>query len=173
MRARLLIFLLLLPVLTTAAEELVRGVVRSRETNGEVSPVAGANVYWLGTTRGTSTDADGAFTLPVVASTRRLVVHHAAYRADTLTVGTEATLLITLQPLVREVEGVQTTGERSGITMDYLSAAPVQRITAKELGKAACCNLAESFETNPSVDVSFTDAITGTKQIEMLGLSGI
>ena len=44
-------------------------------------------------------------------------------------------------------------------------------ITSKELLKAACCNLAESFETNPSIDVNFTDALTGTKQIKMLGLT--
>ena len=37
--------------------------------------------------------------------------------------------------------------------------------------KAACCNLSESFETNPAIDVNFSDAITGTKQIKMLGLS--
>tara|TARA_R110002124_G_scaffold219586_1_gene385463 strand:- start:19 stop:558 length:540 start_codon:yes stop_codon:yes gene_type:complete len=40
------------------------------------------------------------------------------------------------------------------------------------LRKAACCNLSESFETNASVDVSFADAVTGTKHIEMLGLAG-
>ena len=39
-----------------------------------------------------------------------------------------------------------------------------------ELLKAACCNLSESFETNPSIDVNFADALTGTKQIKMLGL---
>lgn len=173
MRARMLVFLLLLTVCTTAAGELVRGVVRSREANGAFSPVAGANVFWLGTTHGTSTDPDGAFSLPGETSTRLLVIRHAAFVPDTITVGNTTDLQITLQPLVHEVEGVQTTGERSGIAIDYLSAAPVQRITSKELAKAACCNLSESFETNPSVDVSFTDAITGTKQIEMLGLSGI
>jgi outer membrane receptor for ferrienterochelin and colicin len=46
-------------------------------------------------------------------------------------------------------------------------------ITQKELFKAACCNLSESFETNPSVDVSFNDAVTGSKQIQLLGLAGI
>lgn len=173
MRARAVVVLLLLAVSATAAEELVRGVVRSREAQGGYTAVAGANVFWLGTSRGTSTDADGAFALPVVASTRQLVIRHAAYAADTITVGSATDLQITLEPLVHEVEGVQSTGERSGIAIDYLSAASVQRITGKELAKAACCNLSESFETNPSVDVSFTDAITGTKQIEMLGLSGI
>lgn len=44
-------------------------------------------------------------------------------------------------------------------------------LTSKELLKAACCNLAESFETNPSIDVNFSDALTGTKQIKMLGLN--
>lgn len=43
-------------------------------------------------------------------------------------------------------------------------------IGTKELLKAACCNLSESFETNATVDVSFTNAVTGTKQLKMLGL---
>lgn len=45
-------------------------------------------------------------------------------------------------------------------------------ITRQELFKAACCNLGESFVTNPSVDVNYSDATTGAKQIKLLGLSG-
>lgn len=45
-------------------------------------------------------------------------------------------------------------------------------ITQQELFRAACCNLGESFSTNPSVDVSYSDATTGAKQIKLLGLSG-
>ncbi len=41
-----------------------------------------------------------------------------------------------------------------------------------ELFKAACCNLGESFVTNPSVDTNYSDATTGTRQIRLLGLSG-
>ncbi len=48
-----------------------------------------------------------------------------------------------------------------------------QLITQRELFRAACCNLGESFTTNPSVDVSYSDAATGVKQIRLLGLSGI
>jgi len=44
-------------------------------------------------------------------------------------------------------------------------------VTNDELLKAACCNLSESFETNPSIDVNFADALTGTRQIKMLGLT--
>ena len=46
------------------------------------------------------------------------------------------------------------------------------RINREELFKAACCNLGESFTTNPSVDVNYSDAATGAKQIKLLGLSG-
>lgn len=61
------------------------------------------------------------------------------------------------------------------------SKNPIRRMTGavngvsihkEELFKAACCNLGESFTTNPAVDVSYTDAATGAKQIKLLGLSG-
>ena len=45
-------------------------------------------------------------------------------------------------------------------------------INKDELFKAACCNLGESFTTNPSVDVNYSDAATGARQIKLLGLSG-
>ena len=45
-------------------------------------------------------------------------------------------------------------------------------LTDREFTKAACCNLGESFTTNPSVDVNYSDAATGARQIRLLGLSG-
>ena len=45
-------------------------------------------------------------------------------------------------------------------------------VNKDELFKAACCNLGESFTTNPSVDVAYNDATTGARQIKLLGLSG-
>jgi outer membrane receptor for ferrienterochelin and colicin len=62
-------------------------------------------------------------------------------------------------------------GNRKGIKKSIKGAANTSLVTSKELLKAACCNLAESFETNPSIDVNFSDALTGTKQIKMLGLT--
>lgn len=52
------------------------------------------------------------------------------------------------------------------------NAGNTELITAAELTRAACCNLGESFTTNPSVDVSYTDAATGARQIRLLGLAG-
>ncbi len=60
----------------------------------------------------------------------------------------------------------------SGTDLAYLSAMKIETLTERSLMKAACCNLSESFETNPSIDVNFADAVSGTKQIQMLGLSG-
>lgn len=66
---------------------------------------------------------------------------------------------------------IKITKKRKGIQKSYTVTGNTTIITSKELLKAACCNLAESFETNPSIDVNFTDALTGTKQIKMLGLT--
>lgn len=57
-------------------------------------------------------------------------------------------------------------------TINMLDPLKQEKIGSRELLKAACCNLSESFETTPSVDVAFTDAVTGYKQIQMLGLAG-
>ena len=60
---------------------------------------------------------------------------------------------------------------KKGLKKSIKGASNTTLVTSKELLKAACCNLAESFETNPSIDVNFSDALTGTKQIKMLGLT--
>jgi len=71
----------------------------------------------------------------------------------------------------RNIQNVTITSRRSG-TRRAKGPANAQIITRDELFKAACCNLGESFTTNPSVDVNYSDAATGAKQIKLLGLSG-
>ena len=68
---------------------------------------------------------------------------------------------------------VVVTGTSLSKYFDELDAKPTEIITSKELLKAACCNLSESFTTNASVDVQFQDAVTGAKQIQLLGLAGL
>jgi len=70
-----------------------------------------------------------------------------------------------------KLEDVKVTGKQKGIKKSLTKTANTTLVSSKELLKAACCNLAESFETNPSIDVNFSDALTGTKQIKMLGLT--
>jgi outer membrane receptor for ferrienterochelin and colicins len=70
-----------------------------------------------------------------------------------------------------KLEEVKVQANKKGIKKSLSGTANTTVVTSKELLKAACCNLAESFETNPSIDVNFSDALTGTKQIKMLGLT--
>lgn len=77
-------------------------------------------------------------------------------------------------PLMAGIDlGAAEVVERKAATQfTLLSPFDVQSLNQKELAKAACCNLSAAFETNASVDASFTDAVTGTRQIRMLGLDG-
>ncbi len=137
------------------------------------SPLIGASVYWAGTTLGTVTDVDGKFALQKPADAHMLVISFVGYTNDTVHVqSTEQELRLTLQP-GQTLKEVVVEGGRPSSYVDPLNPIRTEKITVKELQKAACCNLSESFETNASVDVSFSDAISGAKQIQMLGLDGV
>jgi hypothetical protein len=155
-----------------SAQWVLPGVVMEHTESGDTATVVGANVYWLGTTTGTTTGPDGTFSIPVAPGASRLVISAVGYVSDTITVTDQRHLHVVLLSQARQVADVEVVRERSATVLDYMSPTGVHVMTEKELFKAACCNLSESFETNPSVDVAFTDAITGTRQIEMLGLAG-
>jgi outer membrane receptor for ferrienterochelin and colicin len=70
----------------------------------------------------------------------------------------------------KSIEGVTVTTSKASTSLNKKEAGLIFNIDKKELLKAACCNLSESFETNATVDVSFSNAVTGTKQLKMLGL---
>jgi outer membrane receptor for ferrienterochelin and colicin len=150
------------------AKEKVKGYVF--DTNSD--PIIGANVYWEGTQKGTTSDTEGYFELAVTPSTRRLIVSYIGYVSDTIdVVDTDRMLDIVLSEKLSLQEVVVSERRLSTIT-SRTAVLQTQTITSDELCRAACCNLAESFETNPSVDVSYSDAATGAKQIKLLGLAG-
>ena len=70
----------------------------------------------------------------------------------------------------KSIDEVHLTKAKEATALSRKSADLTFNIGQKELLKAACCNLSESFETNATVDVSFSNAVTGTKQLKMLGL---
>ncbi|MFQ7088175.1 MAG: hypothetical protein ACLRTD_27800 [Bacteroides sp.] len=57
------------------------------------------------------------------------------------------------------LEEVVVTHRSVGLLHSRVETIQTQKINREELGRAACCNLAESFTTNPSVDVSYSDAL--------------
>ncbi len=80
-------------------------------------------------------------------------------------------LLITLKPAI-QLNEIEIIYQRPSVEYSVLNPLQVQTLNETYLQKAACCNLSESFETNASIDVQITDAITGIRQIQMNGLTG-
>ena len=134
-------------------------------------PLVGANVYWAGTTVGVATDLDGRFQLEPVKSTNLLVTSFMGFHNDTteVTAHSELTIVLVSDLLLEEVDIVE---RKMAVLRSRISPLTTETLTGEALCMAACCNLSESFETSASVDVAYSDAATGAKQIRLLGLSG-
>ena len=156
---------LLLP-LSVFAQHFSKGKVVD-ENN---APLIGADVYWEGTEIGVSTDNEGAFTLKRTDASNTLAVSYIGYKKKTVKVSGNASLHIQLEPEAT-LEEVVVSQKRANTMKSQWQVADVHTMSSGELLKAACCNLSESFSTNPSIDVNFSDAVTGNKQIKMLGLT--
>ena len=151
-----------------ALQAQVKGTVK--DNLGD--PIAGANLFWQGTTQGTTTSADGTFSLSKPNDKHMLVVSFIGFENDTIHVSNRnETLDIVLREGV-ELSEVNVVSRKLGTMKLRNSVMNEDMISSAELSRAACCNLGESFVTNPSVDVTYSDAATGAKQIKLLGLSG-
>lgn len=161
----ILLWGLLLP-LTAFAQQFSRGTVVD-EAN---LPLMGAEVYWNGTQIGVSTDDNGTFTLKHTENSNTLVISYIGYKTKTIKVTNSEALHIQLEPQ-SALEEVVVTQKKANTMKSQWQVANLHTMSSGELLKAACCNLSESFSTNPSIDVNFSDAVTGNKQIKMLGLT--
>ena len=168
-KRKILLFLLAGSAFGTGYAQDLRGVVRDSDNQ----PLVGASVYWAGTTIGASTDAQGAFQLHRVRNYDRLVASYLGYVNDTIRVaaGTERAEF-NLRAEGVELEGVVVEGNLSGNYVKRDGILKNEMISFAGLCKMACCNLAESFENSASVTVGYSDAISGARQIKMLGLAG-
>ena len=161
------LLLLIFILICTCVHAQVTGVVLDESG----TPMVGANVYWAGTTTGVATDFEGNFTLMPVKGNNTLVASFVGCHNDTIIVLNRKPLTIVL---VDEavLDEVTITERKQGVIKSRTSAFATETIGTEELCRAACCNLSEAFETNASVDVAYSDAATGAKQIRLLGLSG-
>lgn len=139
--------------------------------SGKIHPLVGVNVYWMNTQQGTVTDKNGSFSIRKNEKSNTLIFSYVGFNSDTVAIKNQKRVDITLKEskLLQEVQ----VGERQeASTIDRLDPKLTQNISGAAFHRAACCNLSESFENNATVDVSYADAVTGSKQIKMLGLDG-
>ncbi len=148
------------------------GNVYEETPDGKTLPLIGATIHWAGTNMGTISDMNGYFSLKMAKKSNQLVVSYVGYKPDTMVIDRAGAANIIISSSVNMLDIVEVTFKAKTTSVSYLDPIKVQQISSKELLKAACCNLAESFETTPSVDAGMTDAVTGTRKIEMLGLAG-
>ena len=151
-------------------------LVSAQNISGKVvdlqgKPLPGASVYWADTSVGVATDVEGKFSLYRVKGNDALVASFMGYTNDTIRV----------EQKVREVEFKLTEGvEVDAVVVEgglgnYIRQDGLlksENISFAGLCKMACCSLAESFENSASVTVGYSDAISGARQIKMLGLAG-
>lgn len=167
MRSILIISYLLI-ALHSIAQPSIKGKVLDKTTN---EPLLGATVRWLTVpTSGVQTSVTGEFEIRQLNQEKNLLVSFVGYRDDTISVEQNSVLSLYLISDDTVLDEVKVKGQSSVI--DKINPIQTEIITTKTLAKAACCNLSESFETNASVSVNYADAVTGAKQIQLLGLSG-
>jgi outer membrane cobalamin receptor len=167
----IILVIMILNIKFLDAQTKISGTILELSKSNLPVGLPGATVQWEGTTLGTMTDNNGNFTLNTSGNNRRIVVKHVSYATDT----------ITLQDLTKPIKILLTGGKvlkEFVVKSDegfLISVKPIatQVITSSGLKKAACCSLAESFESTATVDVGYSDAVTGAKQIQMLGLAGV
>ncbi len=173
MKGKFLIVLFLLFQGMRLMSQSLTGHIHELGLNNEHIPLVGVNVFWLNTTLGTATDVQGYFSIQKPSKgDLKLVVSFVGYASDTLLIKNGQNHIMHVLREQQTLEGVTIVGSPKGTHFERLNPIQTQLITTAELKRAACCNLSESFETNASVDVSYSDAITGAKQIQLLGLAG-
>ncbi len=159
---------LLLSTVATAFAQNITGKVLDSEGN----PLPGASVYWADTNVGEASDIEGRFRVHRVKGYDRLVGSFLGYNNDTVRIDNNSTEVVLRLTQGVELESVVIDSNIGGNYIRQDGILKGETISFAGLCKMACCNLAESFENSASVTVGYSDAISGARQIKMLGLAG-
>ena len=156
-------------IYVTLNAQRIKGVVLS---SGK-KPLSGASVFWLGDKTGTTTEPSGAFEIPLSNPLpQKLIALYNGYAPDTILVVEGMTVLFSLTE-TKTLQAVIVQAQPSGIILSDQKAIKTEQITQTELRKAACCDLAGCFETQTTVQPQTTNVITNSKELRILGLSGV
>lgn len=151
----------------------LKGSVFEKNDLGALEFLPGVNIYWTGTTKGTVTDEQGQFHIALPeGEIPPLVISYVGFQNDTIMLKKNQKDLEIELAVNNELKEVVIANKSPGGYVSRLNPIHTFNITGAELTKAACCNLSESFQTSASVDIAYEDAVTGAKQIRLLGLAG-
>jgi len=165
-----LIFFIFLIASKNYSQEVISGKITYINESNIESPLEGVSVYWFNSSQGTTSDKEGNYSLLKSLTTNKLVFKYIGFKENTVIIDGEN---IFNQLMVYDdnvLDEVTVNKRKNTIQKSYFKTQNIVTVSSDELLKAACCNISESFETNPSIDVNFSNAITGVKQIRMLGL---
>ena len=152
------------------AQNYLKGKILVSENNID-TPLEGVNIYWQDSSVGTITNDKGDFNIELVEKKDKLIISYVGYNTDIIIIVDQKYIVHYLtESDSKSLDEVIVSKKKRSAQRTYLMPQNIVKISEDELLKAACCNLSESFETNPAVDVNHSDALTGTKQIKMLGL---
>jgi len=165
---RFIIFIIYFFYSTFSFSQNIEGRVLELVDNIEI-PIVGANIYLIDNSMGDVSDFEGNFMIQNLNNINQFIVSHTGYISDTLSLKDDYDKVILLPD--NSLDEITINTKRKTSSVSTISSANILNISSSELLKAACCNLAESFETTPSIDVNYSDAISGRKQINMLGLA--
>ena len=140
--------IMVLPFLSFS-QSTVDGVVIEPNGNKTIA-LPGANVYWRNSQIGTVTDVKGNFSIPFSGQYNALIISYVGFESDTLDIREPRKIRHVLKPS-NALDEVVVQQQRDAVEKTFFSTQNVVTINSAELLKAACCNLSESFETNPAI----------------------
>lgn len=167
-----LLFILITGLFNPLISQSIEGWVMTMENDMEM-PLPGANVYWLNSDIGTTSDLEGKFSIQDKKDGERLLVFsYVGFRSDTIDIADRNHIKALLSSNL-ELPTLKVEGKKKSSLVSVITPFHTIKVDQAELRKAACCNLSESFETTAAVQVEFSDGVTGSKEIKMLGLDGV
>ncbi len=147
--------------------------ISGKVTNENKEPLIGASVFWLETTIGTSTGGKGTFEITSQnIGNKRLVASFVGHTFDTIEITNQTYVEFKLIE-TKTLDEVVVQGQRESAFISDIDPIKTEVITQTELKKAACCDLAGCFETQTTVQPQTTNVITNSKELRILGLSGV
>ncbi len=169
MKKLVVLISLLFVVIGGAMAQGVKGKVV--DINGE--PVVGATIYWAETNVGALSEVGGVFSIHRVKGFNKLITAYVGYQNDTLVVNSSMSdVVIRFEKSSMHINDIIIEGDNKGTYIQEDIITKTETISFAGLCKMACCSLAESFENSAAVTVGYSDAISGARQIKMLGLVG-